>query len=51
MQKAAVTTELAKNGSYFVEKEKEEGNLLFTSNEKSSLRCTGFVNKRLLKEN
>ena len=34
MHKDAVTTELAAYGSYFVEKEKEEENLLPTSNEK-----------------
>ena len=34
MHKDAVTTELAKYGSYFVEKEKEEENLLHKSNEK-----------------
>ena len=34
MHKDAVTTEQAKYGSYFVEKEKEEENLLYTSNTK-----------------
>ena len=34
MHKDTVTTELAKYGSYFVEKEKEEENLLHRSNEK-----------------
>ena len=34
MHKDAVTTELGKYGSYFVEKEEEEKNLLYRSNEK-----------------
>ena len=34
MHKDAVTTELAKHGSSFVEKEKEEENLLYASNQK-----------------
>ena len=34
MHKDAVTVKPAKYGSYFVEKEKEEENLLYTSNKK-----------------
>ena len=45
MHRYAVTTKLAKYGSYFVEK--EEGNLLLQVTKKSSLPCIGFVKKRL----
>ena len=46
MHKGAVTAELATHDSYFVEKEKEEENLLYTSNGKV-FTALYFLNKRL----
>ena len=51
MHKDTVTTELTKHGTYFVEKEKEEETYYSQVTKKSSLPCTGFINKRLLTAN